>query len=220
MTAKREILVVPRNKLFEHFVFQGFLPAEKHPFESVILDNYEYMEKQAAENNPEYKQPIAYAAIVNKYTKKIFGYYRSKEEKHYTEKKLQGKFSIGVAGHIEKTDDRHDPILESLHRELGEEVHILGTKSGPKLLGYINDDSNDVGKVHFGLLYYIETNAKTIKPRDPEIEKGRLYNAKRLERMVFNNDNRGRAAEYFKPSQVESWARISLPILVNNIYQF
>ena len=214
--ANREIMVIGRDILFKDFTFQGFSPHGKYDFESIILANSQYMEREKAEINSEFKQPIAYTAIINLEDRKIFAYTRSKQDKNYKEKRLQGKFSIGLGGHIDKKENNEsNPIKASRDRELKEEVRILGYSEEPQLLGYINDDSNDVGKVHFGLLYYLPTDARTISPLDQEIEKCKFYNYKRLGNMINNHDDRGRASHFFKLQNVEGWTRIAITPIVD-----
>lgn len=209
-------MVVPRNILFKDLSFQGFYEHGKYDFESIILANSQYMEREKAEINFEFKQPIAYTAIINLDDRKIFAYTRSKLDKNYKEKRLQGKFSIGLGGHIDKKDNNEsNPITASRDRELKEEVRILGYSEKPQLLGYINDDGNDVGKVHFGLLYYLPTDARTISPLDPEIENCKFYNYKRLENIINNHDNKGRASHFFKLQNVEGWTKIAIYPIVD-----
>ena len=63
----------------------------------------------------------------------------------------------------------------------------------------INDDSNDVGKVHFGVLYVVETNSEIVTPKDSEIDNGRLRTIDELEKICSSSD-----------FAVEEWSRISL----------
>ncbi len=69
--------------------------------------------------------------------------------------------SLGVGGHIEKEDGDigQNSYFKGLWRELKEEVGI-DPSINIKLLGFINDDSNEVGKVHLGIvhLYQLETS--------------------------------------------------------------
>ncbi len=193
------IMIVRKQDLFQGNLFQGFSAHHVQDYESRILQNYGFMTRKFAEDDPNYKQPIAYSMIVNPNTEQVFAFQRSQQYKNYPEKRLQGKWSWGVGGHIEKTDSKNaNPIKDSMSREINEEVKIYG-KFDPFVLGYINDDSNKVGEVHFGILYLIETDARKIQPKDPEIAEGRLRTIDELEKIC--------ASEEFK---VESWSRIAL----------
>ena len=192
-------MVIPRKKLFAEKHFDGFIPAEEFDFESIILKNFEWMNRAKAEVDNRYKQPIAYSLVYNPILKKVFLYRRSEIDKNYPEKRLQGKYSCGVGGHIEKVDTKKDnPIHESALREVQEEVEISGKKQ-IKVLGYINDDSDDVGRVHFCILYLVVIDSKIVNPLDPEVSEGKLVSIKTLKKK-------------FKPEDfpVENWTRIAI----------
>ena len=63
---EREILVVKRECLFQNHTFQGFKPASFAHFESIVLENVEWMPRRLAETNLNYKQPIAYGRTMGK----------------------------------------------------------------------------------------------------------------------------------------------------------
>jgi predicted NUDIX family phosphoesterase len=84
------------------------------------------------------------------------------------EELLHGDFSIGYGGHVDKkTDYREDKyeytdfvasLLASQEREDGEEITITdkdGTVIKPtyKHIGWINDNSNAIGQVHFAAVF-------------------------------------------------------------------
>jgi predicted NUDIX family phosphoesterase len=197
----REIMVVERKILLSgDNYFEGFRPKGKINYESIILNNFKWMERSSAEENPDFKQPIAYSLIVNPSLRKVFAYQRSLDDKKYSEKRLQGKWSWGVGGHINKIDIRkgENPIYTSMLRELREEIKIMGVIETPIILGYINQEDK-VGGVHFGLLSLIETNAKKIIPLDPEIKEGGLKTISELEEIC-------NSSEFI----VEGWSRIAL----------
>lgn len=194
----RLIMVVRKEDLFQNDFFEGFKPHEEIDYESRILQNYGFMTKKFAENDPNYKQPIRYCMIVNPSLKKVFSYKRSKKDEHYSEKRLQGKFSWGVGGHVELSDVKENPLNESMLRELNEEVEIRGSINS-SLFGYLNYDTDDVGKVHFGIVYLIETDANIVRPKDPEIDNGEFRKISDLE-LICNN------TEY----NVEDWSKTSL----------
>ena len=144
------------------------------------------------------KQPIGYCLIVNSALKQVFAYQRSSVDEEYGEKRLQGKWSWGVGGHIEKYDiNSGNAIRTSMLRELAEEVNIPGSTQ-ESVLGYINDDKTAVGEVHFGILYLIETNAKNVEVNDPEMAWGGFVDLARIEEILKSPDCR-----------VESWSEIA-----------
>ncbi len=198
MSNTREIMVVNRDVLFEKRYFEGFMEPNEFDYESVILNNYEWMEQGSAERNPAFKQPIGYAVLSNTSLNKIFLYQRSSDDKHYAEKRLQGKYACGLGGHIEKPDaETVNPISTSTLREVSEEVNVNESEN-LKTIGYINNE-DEVGAVHFGILYVIETNLESVTPIDPEIASGQFVDIADFE-IICNNP------DYV----VEEWARIAL----------
>lgn len=206
------ILTVGRDILFNDNkdYFNGFEIIEKTDFESRILKNSEYMRrgkegqlalgKVSAEESPEFKQPIGYALLINPKLKTVFAYKRASKDENYTEKKLQGKWSWGVGGHIEQSDICQNPIRESMKREIQEEVKMNGRIYDIQPLGYINDDSNSVGSVHFGILYAALTDSTEVKPtKEHEIDRGELMTLGQLEEIMTTPG-----------CDVETWSQIAM----------
>lgn len=201
------IMAVPRDILFGDDYFEGFRPHSEVDYETRVVNNYFFGRRGDLEQDPRHKQPIAYCLIVNPSTRQVFAFQRARKDTAYDETRLKGKWSWGIGGHIEETDtgDGNNPIHASMTREaLQEEVNIQGSTI-PKVLGYINDDSdaNDgVNKDHFGILYLIETDATTVTPKGAEIANGRLRNLAELEEICAD-------PEY----DVETWSEIALKAL-------
>jgi len=200
-TEDQQIIVVNRSPLFRNGdYFHGFRKHGVVDYESRILQHFKIMRRGDAEKDPSHKQPISYTLIISQKTKQVFAYQRSSNDKEYGEKRLQGKWSWGIGGHIEPHDTPDkNPIRKSMLRELQEEIEISEAITGTKVLGYINDDTNDVGQVHFGILYLVETNAELITPKDPEVAIGRLMTLGELEKISSSPD-----------CTVETWSQIAL----------
>ncbi len=197
----KQILVVPRAVLFPHGrSFEGFVSREHFDYESLMVGSYMYMRRGDAEVDPSFKQPIAYCLIVNPELKTVFAYKRAENKEHYQEGRLQGKWSWGVGGHIDEIDveDKNsNPIHISMLRELEEEVTIMGSKK-PRVLGYVNNDEDEVGKVHIGVLYLVETDAREVLPKDKEMAEGRMMELSELEEILESPD-----------CVVEGWSKIA-----------
>lgn len=194
-----KIMVVDRATLFADQYFQGFSPAGEMNYEQIILDHYFYEKRGKVETMPQFKQPISYVLIINKQSKRIFAYQRSQTEAHYNEKRLAGKWSWGIGGHIDQIDiENGNPLLASLKRELSEEV-VIDAYDPPQILGYINDDHTEVGSVHFGILYLVYTDCKTVRPRDQEIAWGGFLSIEELQEISESSE-----------AAVETWSLISL----------
>lgn len=190
------IMAVENSRLFSGDYFQGFRPHSEVDYVSRILNDHKFVRRGPIEIDFEHKQPIGYAIIVNPGLGKVFAYQRSQKG---GDKRLHDKWSWGIGGHIEKSEEESEnPIYASLIREIEEEVDIKGSVKSVKVLGYINDDSDEVGRVHFGILYLIETDSTEIIPRDAEIKIGDLKDIGELEEICASDE-----------CTVESWSRIA-----------
>jgi len=211
---EQRILVVLKKKLFgpngeRHF--QGFRKLGEVDYETLILEGKEIMRRGSdkepidhpegnAERSLDYKQPIGYMIVANTKTEKIFAYQRSSNDAHYRESRLQGKWSWGIGGHIEPQDGESNPIRESRLRELAEEIEIDGKILETKVLGYINDEADDVGNVHFGVLYLVEIDGSVKpKPTSKEMAFGNMLSISELNELVAS-------VNY----EVENWSAIAL----------
>lgn len=163
-----QILVVNREVLFEKekYAFQGFKPQEDFP--EIALKTVETKRRGDMEINHKYKQLITYAVIQDKTTNKLLLYKRLSGS---GESRLVNKTSIGVGGHanpvlaeelaegqeLPKTFD--ELMAENFNRELHEELNIQGDVE-VELLGFVNDDENEVGEVHVGVIYLVKVESE------------------------------------------------------------
>lgn len=192
----KEALVVKRDILFNNRTFQGFLPFAEHDYISLILANLEYhLRGDKLENDANLQQIIPYVWIVNPISKKIFAYQRASGKQNYKEVRLMNKISCGIGGHIDR-EDSDNPIEKAMMRELMEEV-VMKEYPQPKIVGFLNDDSDSVGRVHFGVVAIVETN-EDVQKGDNEMESGRFYSIEELEALFSDSKN-----------EVESWTKIS-----------
>ena len=109
------------------------------------------------ETNPNYKQLISYIIVKNE-NGAILTYKRLKGG---GESRLHSRISIGIGGHMNPHEGLSEyPLLtENAKRELKEE---LGVDANLTLIGFVNDDTNAVGEVHFGIVYIATVNESEI----------------------------------------------------------
>jgi len=133
---------------------------------SHILSNYTFLKRELAEHDPSYKQVIPYVLV--RHGNKYLMLQRTSGQ---TEKRLHNKVSLGVGGHInpEPNLGQHANIIEAgLHRELAEEVSVSGNHR-LRLLGTINDDSTEVGQVHLGLAFLLESDSAEFEVNEKDL---------------------------------------------------
>ena len=151
MPAEERVLCFER-KLFEELgVFQG-LSLETGKYLPVVTASSHilYFNRNDAEHDPRYKQLIPYVLVLCH--DKILRYRRGRGGQ---ETRLHGLFSVGVGGHISEEDHglftKAAGYQEGMRRELLEEVAIDEVKEAA--VAVINDDSTEVGAVHFGVVH-------------------------------------------------------------------
>lgn len=171
------ILVIKRDYLFPESSFQGLQKPKESVFGSdfleIIMAKKEFLPRSIMENDFDYKQVIPY--LVFKYEDKYFLMQRKAKA---SETRLQSKYSLGIGGHIRHEDIKTANIAQWANREFLEEIDYSG-KFEIKFLGILNDDSNDVGKVHVGFVYLLEGDSSEICVKS-ELESGILLTLEEL----------------------------------------
>jgi predicted NUDIX family phosphoesterase len=154
MAAEERVLCFER-KLFEDLgVFQGLsLEVEKYLPVLTASRQLVYRNRSEAEQDKRYKQLIPYVLLICR--GKILRYRRGKGGQ---EKRLHDLYSVGVGGHISEEDhglfSKNIGYQDAMRRELMEEVAVEGINEAA--VAVINDDSTDVGQVHFGVVHVMQ----------------------------------------------------------------
>lgn len=148
------IVVAPRKHIFhnESLAFQGVVSS--HEQVATIMNrinrHFSEMRRGNAEEDTAFKQPIPYVVI--RRGSEIYSYERLKGG---GESRLHQKLSIGFGGHMNAIlSSSFSEMLEAnTQRELHEELYFDSTKQkSMQTIGLINDDENEVGRVHIGIL--------------------------------------------------------------------
>lgn len=160
MATEERVLCFERKLLEDLGVFQGIsLDIEKYLPVVTASSHIVYRNRSEAELDRRYKQLIPYVLVIC--DGKILRYRRGKGG---GEKRLHGLYSVGVGGHISEEDNglfsNAVGYHESMRRELMEEVAIEGAKEAAVAL--INDDSTDVGYVHFGVVHVLTVTNENV----------------------------------------------------------
>ena len=113
----------------------------------------EFRSRDTVEEDPTFQQIIPYVALTCRGRVLLL-----ERLEQGGEKRLHGKSSIGVGGHVNPEPPGKEPLLvRGLIREVEEEVELdLSKTDPPELLGFIRDVATAVGQVHFGLACRIE----------------------------------------------------------------
>ena len=164
-----QVMVVPTELFHDLGHFQGFC-TDTQRYLDILLDssNTRYMPRPEMEQDPSFKQLIPYCIFEydDNNEKQLFQYTRGSGS---GESRLRSKRSIGIGGHISTLDSGDEsPYLVGMQRELDEEIQIE-TEFEQSLVGLINDDTNDVGKVHLGIVHRFVVKSPEITNRESEI---------------------------------------------------
>jgi predicted NUDIX family phosphoesterase len=166
---EENILVVRRAVLEQLGMFQG-LCFEVDRYLPVLLarENNFFTPRGPAETNPVLKQIIPYVLLVN--GDRVFHYVRGKKA---GEQRLVAKGSLGIGGHMNDGDEGlfaldRDAYGAAVQREVAEEVFIE-TKYTNHIVALLNDDSNEVGRVHLGVVHIFRLESDAARKREAVI---------------------------------------------------
>ena len=167
MTATNEqveqVLVVPTSVFHEIGHFQGFC-GDTEPYMKALLDPAytSYRPRPEMEEDPSFKQLIPYCIF--RCQGEVFYYRRGKET---GEARLHAKRSIGVGGHVSSIDEKSETgaYREGMRREIEEEVYLEAGWT-ENLVGLINDDESEVGRVHLGLVHIFDLDQPKVRARE------------------------------------------------------
>ncbi|KYC90941.1 hypothetical protein [Bacillus amyloliquefaciens] len=149
------ILAAPRSDVFQNemLTFQGVNSEDERIVKIMAQIEAHFFEirRGDAEEDPRFKQPIPYVVI--RRDDEVFVYERLAGG---GESRLHNKLSLGFGGHMNPMEGAasfSEVLKQNTDRELAEELYIREEdKQNIVTLGLINDDENDVGKVHIGIL--------------------------------------------------------------------
>ena len=193
MYEDESVLVIKRELFDEIGTFQG-ISTEIDKYLPVFLNpsNNFFIHRELAEDDPTHKQIIPYAIF--KHGDKFLKYLRGKKS---GEQRLASKSSIGIGGHINQDDFNSsslekDTYLTGIEREINEEL-IINCDYNNLPIALINDDSNDVGQVHLGVVHLFDLESDQVEAGEANIENLEFLSS---EDLLREKDN------------LESWSQI------------
>ena len=131
-----------------------------------IEAEHEFLPRPDMEQDPSYRQIIPYVAVTR--GGEVFATRRLNKG---GEARLHGKLSLGVGGHIERWDDetRGGILMRALEREVAEEVGVENIVSLTPL-GVINEEGDEVSRVHLGFLFRMEVTGEVTVRETEKLE--------------------------------------------------
>jgi predicted NUDIX family phosphoesterase len=167
---EEQVLVVERKVFEEVGAFHGLeLDTQKYLDKLFVQGVPRFIPRSKAEKDPSFKQLIPY--VIMTCNGKYLTYVRGKKS---GETRLVAKRSIGIGGHINPTDDMplfgdfFETYLTAVQREVAEEVSVE-TKYKDRVVALLNDDSNEVGQVHLGIVHLWTLDEPKVNRREQMI---------------------------------------------------
>lgn len=172
MMSSQIILALERNALPASWLpeCESLRATEPEVIEALSRCDPVWHSRFELETDPGYKQPIPYIVLTDSIGR--VGHYLRRG----TEQRLRGLHSIGIGGHVEPQDKAAsiwETILQAMRRELQEEIPGEHELERLHFLGLINEELTEVGKVHLGFVFVLET--KDIKSLSISSEIGELF---------------------------------------------
>jgi len=171
MPQEEQVLVVERKVLEQAGMFHGLtFDVDRYLHKLFVPGVPRFMPRSQAEVDPAYKQLIPYVLMT--YDGKYLSYVRGRRA---GETRLVGHRSIGIGGHINPSDDMplfnanfYETYLTAVEREVEEEVSVE-TSHTDRVVALLNDESNEVGRVHLGIVHYWILDAPEVSKREQMI---------------------------------------------------
>lgn len=201
MSHEEQILVVPESFIASIGTINGFEKDVDRFLKPILAcDQLSFQPRGAMEVDPSFKQLIPYVLL--EYTTpdgvtQLFTYTRGGGS---GEKRLHAKRSVGIGGHISQEDAAGDGDFYSvgMQRELSEEV-IIKAKYTESREGLIYDPSNEVGKVHLGVVHRFVLDAPLVESNEADLAEGAFVNVQDL---------------IAEPEGLETWSQL----VINALY--
>jgi predicted NUDIX family phosphoesterase len=171
MPQEEQVLVVER-KVFEQVgLFNGLAFDVDRYLDKIFAPGVpRFIPRPQAEKDPSYKQLIPY--VIMAHDGRYLSYVRGRRA---GEARLVGLRSIGIGGHINPRDDMplfndnfYEAYLTAVEREVAEEVSVDTTHTD-RIVALLNDESNEVGSVHLGIVHYWILDAPKVNRREQMI---------------------------------------------------
>lgn len=195
-TLEESVFAIPTDILWKLLTYteKGLING-KSDILNRIVQHGQFRKRSDLEEDPSFKQIIPYAMISNKGS-----FYLFTRTSGQTEKRLHHKLHLGVGGHMNPGNSEEPGgqyLVNELKREFFEEVKLINDCLIEEIefIGFINDDSIPVGRVHIGLLYNIHVSNKYVVINETD-------------KMSAGWINKTDLVEYYE--EMESWTRIAI----------
>jgi len=175
------VLGVPRAVFEKLSYFNGFTGDSARYLPKLLEPESlpQWRRRGDCEHDPSFKQLIPYLIVRTRAggVEQFFTYRRKGDAKN-NEGRLLAKRSAGIGGHIDRDKDGAEPAqayFAGVARELAEECGVNLAGSAHTIIGCVNDEGTDVGKVHLGFVYVVDvTDPAGVHGMEEAIHEGKF----------------------------------------------
>lgn len=179
------VYVVPRSRILQGGAWHGVRTAETEEFLALAAAHGRFEPRQAMEIDPSFKQIIPYLVLRDGER-----YFLMRRTRAGGDVRLHDAWSIGVGGHINPGDG---DVAGGLLREWTEEL-VADFVPTFRLVGLLNDDTTDVGRVHLGAVYIAEAAGRAVAIRETDKLSGAFATPKQVAEVA---------------DRLETWSRLA-----------
>jgi predicted NUDIX family phosphoesterase len=180
------VLVVPRERVMDARGWHGILESGAAACLDVIAAEGRFEPRAAMESDPRFKQVIPYLVLRDRGR-----YFLMRRTRAGGDERLHDRCSIGIGGHLNPGDR---DLAGGLLREWSEEIAADFVPEF-RLLGLLNDDETEVGRVHLGVVYLADAAGRPVRIRETHKLEGDFAEPAAV-RAVYE--------------QLETWSRLVL----------
>jgi predicted NUDIX family phosphoesterase len=198
------IFALPTAELWSLLPYkeQGLIHGNSDALKTIVQKGI-FRKRDELEEDLSFKQIIPYGVISCKDS-----FYLFRRTGGQRDKRLPNLFYLGVGGHMnpgETAVPEEQYIIDELKRELFEEVRLINgcLIEAIEFIGFINDDSIQVGRFHIGLMYNIHVSNKEIYVNETD-------------KMTAEWVDKSRLAEFY--DEMETWSRVFFEYFVSGKY--
>jgi len=201
MPQEEQVLVVERGVVEEVGIFHGLAFGVRRYIDKLFVPGVpRFMPRSVVETDPSFKQLIPY--VIMSFEGKYLSYVRGKRA---GETRLVAKRSVGIGGHINPIDAGNSPLfahsyenyLAAVQREVAEEVTVDANHTD-KIVALLNDDSNEVGQVHLGVVHHWALDSDKVTRKEQMITQMTFMTPAELNEVK---------------DSLETWSQLCLPLL-------
>lgn len=176
-------------------VFPADTIARLESFEGLRFDGTDYLAaiqavssfrlRPSVEMDVAFKQVVPYTLVVC--GSRVLTYRRGAQS---VEGRLTGARSVGIGGHVSTHDpSAHGPTYEEARdSEIAEELRIRGAHRMAQV-AVLNDNSDEVGRVHFGVIYVLLLENPRVSRNEEVITELRFEDKLELRRTIRDYEN-------------------------------